>query len=72
MKLVLRSLEWDSLMQHWILDLDQRVRDVEWSIVTVFPSGPSHKVLIRLLQEVEKGLRGHVLPQNTLKQWVRF
>ena len=59
-------------MQNWILDLDQRVWNVEWSIVTVFPSGPSHEVLIRLLQEVEKGLRGHVLPQNTLEKWDKF
>ena len=48
--------------------MDQSVGDVKLGVMTILPAGPDHEVLIRLLQEIEEELRGHVLSQYTLKQ----
>ena len=64
------SLEWNTLRMNWILDLYHWVRNIEWSVVTIFPTGPGHEFLIRLLEEIEEEFRGHILPQDTLKNWI--
>ena len=61
-----------SLGQDRVLNLNAGIRDIQRGIVPILPTHSSHEVLIRLLQEVEKGLRGHVLPQNTLEKWDKF
>ena len=64
------SFEWNTLRMNWILDLNHWVQNIEWSVVTILPTCPSHKFLIRLLEEIEEELRGHILPQDTLKNWI--
>ena len=62
------SLEWNTLRMNRILDLNHGVWNIERGVMTILPAGPDHEVLIRLHQEIEEELCGHVLSQYTLKQ----
>ena len=57
-----------SLRQDRILNLHDRIRDVHRGIMPVLPAGPCHKLLVRLLKEVEEEFCGHVLIQDALKE----
>ena len=59
-------IPWLHKMQR--LNLNTRVRNVQWLIVTIVPASPVDELLVRFLKEIEEKLRRHILIKYPLQE----